>query len=345
MKEKRLTHIPYYKSSGIEIFNGDSLKLYSQWDTPTCIISDGPYGLGKFPGEPKTPQTLPEVYAPHIAAWSIKAAPNTTLWFWCSEIGWALVHPVLELHGWQYEECCVWDKGIAHIAGNCNSKTIRGMPVVTEVAVRYTRKNFLRSGEEEQPLSIKDWVRAEWLRSGLPMSKSNEACEVRNAATRKYLTQCHLWYFPPAEAMVKMANFCTKYGKSVSRPYFSIDGVTPLTENTWEKMRSKWNHVHGLTNVWNEPAVHGKERIKIEGIYAHANQKPLTLVTRQVLACTDQLDVVWEPFGGTFPAMIASLQTGRKGFAAENNPDFYVFARDRIVNEIKWSEKENKIAA
>jgi hypothetical protein len=124
-------------------------------------------------------------------------------------------------------------------------------------------------------LSIKDWVRHEWLRSGLPMSKANDACGVANAATRKYLTQCHLWYFPPPEAIVRMAEYCNKHGRPTERPYFSLDGHSPVTEEAWGKMRAKWTHTHGITNVWQEQAVHGRERIRTGVGYLHANQKPL----------------------------------------------------------------------
>ena len=198
------------------ITHGDSLKACDGWLAPTCIISDGPYGLGKYPGEPNTPDGLAEFYAPHAAAWARHAEPFTTLWFWNSEIGWAKSHPALEMHGWQYEETVVWDKGIAHIAGNVNSRTIRGLPVVTELAVRYTRKATLQT-EGGQELPLKEWVRAEWLRSGLPMNQSNAACGVANAATRKYLTQDHVWYFPPGAMLVAMAQWCTKRGRPTSR--------------------------------------------------------------------------------------------------------------------------------
>lgn len=161
------------KAGSVLIERDDSLSCYPRWAAPTCIIVDGPYGLGKFPGEPKTPANLAEWYAPHVAAWSAHAKTDTTLWFWCTKSAGRWL-PVLEMHGWQYEECNIWDKGIAHVAGNCNSKTIRGTPVVTEVAVRYTKRNQL-PGSNGQMLSIKDWVRHEWLRSGLPMSKANDA--------------------------------------------------------------------------------------------------------------------------------------------------------------------------
>ena len=55
---------------------GDALMLYRTWETPTCIISDGPYGLGKFPGEAPTPDDLAEWYAPHAAEWARLATPR-----------------------------------------------------------------------------------------------------------------------------------------------------------------------------------------------------------------------------------------------------------------------------
>ena len=313
------------------IYCGDAMKLYEHWPKPTCIIADGPYGLGKFPGEPLAAAALPSWYAPHVAAWAKRAATDCTLWFWGSELSWATVHPVLDVHGWQYEETVIWDKGLAHIAGNVNSKTIRGLPVATEVAVRYSLKNFLH-GVNGNLLTLKEWVRAEWQRSGLPMNRSNEACGVANAATRKYLTQCHRWYFPPAEAMGRMAAYCARHGRKSDRPYFSLDGTSSFDGKAWERMRSKWNHTHGMTNVWHEPPVHGRERVKVDDgtTYLHANQKPLALMERQVVACTDSGDVVWEPFGGLCSASLAASQIGRRAFAAELNPAFYRAAVVRL---------------
>jgi len=71
------------------VHHGDSLNLYEHWPQPTCIIADGPYGLGKFPGEPHSVVDLPTWYAPHVAAWSKYAATDATLWFWGSELSWA----------------------------------------------------------------------------------------------------------------------------------------------------------------------------------------------------------------------------------------------------------------
>jgi hypothetical protein len=85
--------------------------LYTYWPSPTCIISDGPYGVSGFPGDEYKWASLAEWYEPHIKAWSQRADPLTTLWFWNTEVGWATVHPLLISQGWEYRCCNVWDKG------------------------------------------------------------------------------------------------------------------------------------------------------------------------------------------------------------------------------------------
>ena len=317
-------------SGVVQIELADSLTCYEHWRAPTVIVSDGPYGLGLFPGELPTPDGLAEWYAPHIKEWAKYSQPETTLWFWCNEIGWAYVHPVLEANGWKYRSFHVWDKGVAHVAGNVNSNTIRRFPVVTEACVQYVREVELLTGDGIK-LPIQEWLRHEWQRSGLPLSKTNEACGVKDAATRKYFTRDHLWYFPPPEMMERLATFANQHGQITDRPYFSLDSKNPVTAAQWVKMRSKWNHTHGITNVWTEPAVRGVERIKENGSKSsHANQKPLRLIERIILASSDPGDVIWEPFGGLCTAAIAAKRTGRHCFSAEINPDYYEMAKARL---------------
>jgi site-specific DNA-methyltransferase (adenine-specific) len=314
---------------------GDALGRYASWPTPTVIVSDGPYGVAGYPGDPPTHAGLASVYEPHVAAWAARAAPNTTLWFWGTEVGWATVHPVLERHGWEYRSLHVWDKGVAHVAGNTNTKTLRKFPVVTEVCGQYVRDVRLRSPRlPHHELPLKQWLRAEWERSGLPLSLANEACGVKNAATRKYLTQCHLWYFPPPEAFERFVAFVNDRGDPAGRPYFSVDGKAPLTAVAWGLLRAKFHCDIGVTNVWNEPAVRGSERYKEDGAVLHTNQKPLKLMERVVIASSDPGDVVWEPFGGLCTATVAAVRTGRVGYAAEVHPGFFELGKRRLDEEI-----------
>lgn len=311
-----------------KLFPCEAQKVYSQWETPTAIISDGAYGINGFPGDPRTPDSLPEWYAPHIKAWTEAAAVNTSLWFWNTEVGWATVHPQLITAGWKYVQLITWDKGMGQVAGNVNSKTIRQFPVVTEVSALYIRpQTFTDSGGDT--LNLQEWLRSEWKRTGLPFSEANKACGVANAATRKWLTADYHWYQPPFEAFTALKEYANKHGNPAGVPYYENEPTN--SAGNWTKLRSIWNHEHGLTNVWNVPSLRGKERAKgLHGENLHANQKPLELMRRQVAATTNPGDTIWEPFGGLCSASAAAKELDRNSFAAEPNPMFYDAAAARL---------------
>lgn len=314
------------------LYKGNALDLYAEWPTPTVIFSDGAYGVKGFPGDPPTIKELNTWYEPHIKAWSEKAGGSTTLWFWNTEVGWATIHPLLLQYGWEYRGCNIWDKGVGHIAGNANTKTLRKFPVVTEVCAHYTKSVAFKF--EGRQLSMQEWLRAEWLRTGLPLSKTNEACGVVNAATRKYFTNCHLWYYPPVEMFEKFVAYANEYGESSGRPYFSRDGKKSITSEEWGRMRAKFRLEHGITNVWSTPPVRGAERLKSTGSAAlHSNQKPLTLTERIILATSDPEDVIWEPFGGLATTALASILNGRRCYTAEITDEVYKRAVERLRKE------------
>ena len=314
---------------------GDCQAVYRDWPRPDLIVSDGAYGIGGFPGDPKTPDKLEDWYSEHISAWSRYAHPATTLWFWNTEIGWATVHPLLTQEGWEYVQTIIWDKGIAHVAGNVNGDTIRRLPTVTEMCVFYRRKlTFPVSSGQVSPgrtVSASQWLRSEWLRAEIPLCRANDVCGVKNAATRKYLSKDSHWYFPPAEAMERLVAHANTHGNPDGRPYFSLDGKRPVTTREWAGLRHPWNHEHGLTNVWSHPPLNGEERYREKGHGSlHLNQKPLEFMRRIVKLASNAGDIVWEPFGGLCTASVAATEAGCHAFAAESNPRFLSVAQKRI---------------
>lgn len=318
-----------WKDDFIDIRLGDSLSLYGLWGKPTVIISDGGYGVLGFEGDTFGHLELPSWYESHVASWSQYCSPQTTLWFWNSEIGWAAVHPILEKYGWRYVNANVWNKGKGHIAGNVNTKKIRRFPVVTEICVQYTFEPRIEG------LSLKEWLLKEWKRSGLTLKKANEACGVKDAAVRKYLDQGHLWYYPPPEMFEKLQKYANDFGNPNGMPYFSNNDKKPLTAKEWSALRSKFYCPHGFTNVWDRPAVRNSERYKVNktGKAIHLNQKPLDIISMLIEASSDAGDVVWEPFGGLFTACIAAKKLERFAFGAEIDPTYFHYGSNRLNEE------------
>ncbi len=314
----------------VDIRLGDSLNFYAAWEPPTVIVSDGGYGVLGFEGDTSDHLALPDWYEPHIAAWSKKANPETTLWFWNSEIGWASVHPILEKHGWRYMNANIWNKGKSHIAGNVNTRKIRRFPVVSEICVQYAFEARVDG------LLLKEWLRREWQRTGLPFRLANEACGVRDVATRKYFDQGHLWYFPPSDMFEKLQMYANQHGRPEGKPYFTVDGKQPGTAEQWSRMRSKFSCPHGFTNVWDRPALRNHERYKVNGDSGkaiHLNQKPLDLISMIIEASSHVGDVVWEPFGGLFTGCLAARRLGRKAFGGEIDATYFHYGVQRMIEE------------
>lgn len=318
------------------LFKGDALKAYNCWPRPSVIISDGPYGVKGYDGDFTSREELPKFYEKHIKKWTEKALPGTTLWFWNTEVGWATVHPILEKYGWKYKSTNIWDKGKSIIAGNVNTGSLSMFPIVTEVAVQYVLPpSFEINGVK---VSEKFWLRSEWQRTGLSLNKSNVAAGVKSAATRKYLTKDNLWYSPPVEQFMGMVEFANKYGNPQGKPYYSLDGKTPIDKETWINIHPTFKLPIGYTNVWHVPKVSGSERIKVvnSNKALHANQKPLSLMDLIIKTSSRKGNVIWEPFGGLASASVSAIRLNRNPYVAETNPAFY----PAILQRLTYSDSE-----
>lgn len=319
----------------VSFTNKNSLDLYSHWPSPTLVIIDGPYGVGGFPGDPYTPTELPAFYEEHIKRITERSTPRTTLWFWNTEIGWALVHPLFEKYGWEYKCCCIWDKGKSHMAGNVNTKTLSKFPVVTEVCVQYVLKPTFKTDNSDKD-TMMNWLIREWKRTGLPFYLTNKACGVKDAATRKYFThEKRLWYMPTTENFIKIVNYANENGKPEGKPYFSLNGKKPATAEEWDLLRPVFNCPFGKTNVWQQAQLMNSERLKTGSKSVHLNQKPLSLIQLLIESSSNPGDVVWDPFAGLATTAIACHRLSRDCYTSEINEEVYKIAMQRLQDEMK----------
>ncbi len=129
-----------------------------------------------------------------------------------------------------------------------------------------------------------------------------------------------------------MVHYANKFGRPEGRPDFSLDGVKPLSGEEWERLRPKFHCKVGITNVWRVPALHSKERLRINGKCLHPNQKPIELMELIIEASSEPGDLIWEPFGGLCTAAIAAFRLRRRCVSAEIQREFYEAAVRRLRN-------------
>jgi modification methylase len=85
-----------------------------------------------------------------------------------------------------------------------------------------------------------------------------------------------------------------------------------------------------MRSDWILPLCTGKERIKIDGVKAHAAQKPEALLKRVILSSTNPGDVVLDPFFGTGTTGAVARRYHRRWIGIESDPAYVEIARSRI---------------
>jgi modification methylase len=86
-----------------------------------------------------------------------------------------------------------------------------------------------------------------------------------------------------------------------------------------------------MRSDWRLPICNGRERLKENGVKAHATQKPEALLTRVLLATTRPGDAVLDPFFGTGTTGVVAKRLGRHWIGIEREQDYVRLARRRIA--------------
>ena len=94
-----------------------------------------------------------------------------------------------------------------------------------------------------------------------------------------------------------------------------------------------------MTDVWRLPAIGQWEK----SCGKHPTQKPLRLLTRLILASTDNGDWVFDPFCGSGTTGIAANLCGRRFAGIEQEVDFCNMAKQRRI-ELEHIEMRNNLA-
>lgn len=107
--------------------------------------------------------------------------------------------------------------------------------------------------------------------------------------------------------------------KQAGMPYtFNHHAMKALNEDL--QMRSDWYL----------PICNGKERLRVNGVKAHATQKPEALLYRVLLASSKPGDVIVDPFFGSGTTGVVARKLQRHWIGIEKDPFYVELARKRI---------------
>jgi site-specific DNA-methyltransferase (adenine-specific) len=83
------------------------------------------------------------------------------------------------------------------------------------------------------------------------------------------------------------------------------------------------------TNLWRIPSLKGNSKEKC----GHPSQKPLALLERVILSCTDPGDLVVDPFLGSGTTAVVAERAGREWLGIECDEKFCALATARVAGE------------
>ncbi len=207
--------------------------------------------------------------------------------------------------------------------------------------------------------------KGEWDKGGTPESIME--------FNRKWLTLCReklkengtIWISGTHHNIFAIANLLTELGykilnvitwaKTNPPPNISCRFFTYSTEFIlWARKSPKFPHKYNyelmkainegkqMTDVWRLPAIGRWEK----SCGKHPTQKPLALLTRIILASTDEHDWILDPFAGSSTTGIAANLCGRRFLGIEQEDHFVSLSKARRIeleNPITSNSYRNKL--
>jgi len=97
--------------------------------------------------------------------------------------------------------------------------------------------------------------------------------------------------------------------------------------------KQKDGSVKQMRDMWEMPLVQGKERIRGEdGKAAHPTQKPEEMLRRIILGCSNEGDVILDPFCGSGTTCAVAKKHNRAYIGIEREQKYVDIAISRIAN-------------
>ena len=62
----------------------------------------------------------------------------------------------------------------------------------------------------------------------------------------------------------------------------------------------------------------------------HPSQKPLEILDRLIIGCTNKKDIILDPFSGSGTTAVSAKKNGRFFYAVEKNKEYFKLSKKRL---------------
>lgn len=199
--------------------------------------------------------------------------------------------PILEDSGLELRQQIILNKGMQAVSGRA-TKNYKMFPTVTE--------SILFLYKDSKPFA-KELLKRRQKELGLSAKAINEQLGVKSNGGG-------MW------SIYTGGNVCKQL--PTEELWNKLQDILDF-EFPYEKIRQTFNPQLGVSDVWEDIDFYGeKERI-------HPTQKPLKLISRLVLASSDEGDLVLDPFMGSGTTAVSCVENRRKYIGFEIDRDYY----------------------
>lgn len=301
--------------------------------------ADPPYGMGKEKDGIANDNLYREKLDAFQMAWWRAARPhvedNGSAYIWGnSEDLWRLWY----CGGLRDSERLTMRNEVVWWKGDPGSGRIVGMGQATEGGRAYAelseRAMFFMLGEQGFNNNADNyWDGWEPIRAYLKeqrdlMGWDNAKC--KELAGHSPKSGCHWfdasqWMFVTGD--VYQAWQAAAQGQAFQRDYDELKRDYDELKRDFYATRAYFDNTHdNMTDVWSFPRITGDDR------HGHATPKPVAMVERAIKSSCPDGGVVYVPFGGTAPEVIACQNLGRKCRAVEISPAYVAVALQRFAD-------------
>lgn len=219
----------------------------------------------------------------------------------------ALLVPYLDDFGLELRQQIIIDKGMRSVSGRATKK-YKIFPNTTE-SILFMIKDNKRF--------VKDFLKSRQKVLGLTAKQINDYLGVKSNGGGMwsiYTGNNICEQFPTEELWNKLSELL----------HFNC---------SYTKVAQTFHPQMGVTDVWRDIDFYKEKRY-------HPTQKPQKLITRLILASSNEGDVVLDPFAGCGTTQLSCIQTGRKYIAIEINDEYHCMAISRIEELVSYFDNK-----